>query len=116
MEGLSFETIKAIKIVVTRNTEFKAPDGWKVASSPDDAMVKVRDAGIKQVILAGGGKLNASFAEQGLIDEVILNIEPVLVGEGRNIFAEKVFDINLRLLNTKKLDADIVQLRYVVEK
>ena len=116
MDGLSFDTINAVKIVVTKEVGFQSPDGWEVASSPRVALEKVQDADIEHVILSGGAKLNSSFMDEGLIDDMILNIEPVLVGEGISIFSPRAFEADLRLLGMEKLDGDIIQLRYAVEK
>lgn len=116
MDGVSFETIDAVRIVVSGDPGFQAPDGWEVASSPRDALGKVQDADIEHVILAGGAELNSSFVEEGLLDEVILNIEPTVIGEGISIFSSRAFEVDLRLLRTERLAGDIVQLRYAVEK
>ena len=41
---------------------------------------------MKSVVVTGGSKMNSSFAKSGLIDEVILNVEPVIIGEGIPLF------------------------------
>ena len=42
----------------------------------------------KDIWLIGGGRLNTSFANAGLIDEIILTQIPVFLGEGIPVFGE----------------------------
>ncbi len=68
-------------------------------------------------MVAGGGKLNAAFLEQGLIDEIFIDVEPVLVGEGLPFVDGSDFSIEgLNLLETKQIGSDGIQLHYAVRK
>jgi len=40
----------------------------------------------EEVIVAGGGMLNASFIADNLVDEICLDIEPIILGEGIPLF------------------------------
>lgn len=64
------------------------------------------------VWLMGGGKLIASFRERGLIDEYILSVIPVLLGEGLPLFEGSQPQALLRLLATQVYTNGVVQLRY----
>jgi len=111
----SFEDIKAKKMVVSRNPKFR-PQGYIVSRSPKDAINKAKKQGVKTLILTGGGNLNASFMKSNLVDEIILNIEPAVLGKGIPVFAEDNFEARLNLISTKKLKSGIVQLHYNVRK
>lgn len=102
------------KVIVTSNNEYDAGAGFEIASSPEAALEMLAKRGFKEVILSGGSRLNASFAQKGLIDEVILNIEPVVVGKGIPLFAGEEFDLKLELLEEKQLVKGLVQLHYAV--
>ena len=103
-------------MVVSSNQNFEAGDGFELASSPKEALEKLQIAGSNTVILSGGSTLNTSFAKAGLIDEVVLNVEPVLIGKGIPLFFPQEFNLKLKLLSTKKITEHIVQLHYEVEK
>ena len=111
----NFNDVKSRKIVVTRNKEFGA-DGFITASSPHDAIEKAKKEGFKSVILTGGSTLNSAFMKENLIDEIILNVEPAVIGNGIKLFAEGGFEKRLKLLGTKKLTVNIIQLHYRVVK
>jgi dihydrofolate reductase len=51
----------------------------------------------KNVWLAGGGNLVAQFADQGLIDELILGIAPVLLGSGTPLLPRRLSSHELAL-------------------
>jgi dihydrofolate reductase len=51
-------------------------------------------AGTRDVWVVGGGDLAAQFADAGMLDEVVLNYAPVLLGAGRPLFT-RPFDLEL---------------------
>lgn len=52
-----------------------------------------------------------------MIDEIIFNIEPVVIGKGIPVFKLEGFDDKrLKLLEIKKLEEGIAQLHYKVIK
>lgn len=111
----NFEDVRADKIIVSKKKSFR-PKGYTVANSPKDALRKAKRLGLKSVVLVGGGKNNSSFMKSGLIDEIVLNIEPAVLGKGIRIFSEDNFYRRLKLVKTRKLAKDIVQLHYKVKK
>ncbi len=64
----------------------------------------------KKVCIAGGSKTNASFMKTGLIDEIYLDVEPIILGSGIQLFSPTNFKNNLILLGIKKLNRNTVQL------
>lgn len=102
------------KVVVTSRSDYAVGDGFERAASPEDALELLEQQGFKSVILTGGSRLNSSFSKKGLIDEVILNVEPVVLGKGIPLFAEDEFEARLDLLGVKRLDEGLVQLHYKV--
>jgi dihydrofolate reductase len=72
----------------------------------------VAAAGDKDVWVIGGGGLAVQFADAGLLDEVIVNIAPVSLGEGAPLLPGHV---ELRLEETAR-NRDFVGVRYSVVK
>jgi dihydrofolate reductase len=70
----------------------------------------------KGICVMGGGLLARSLFEADLIDEVGFNIHPVLLGSGIPLFYEIKHQINLELLECKRLGSGCVLLRYKVLK
>jgi dihydrofolate reductase len=104
-----------VKIIAVSSSEFALKDpSHKVAHSPAEALELTR--GSKEVLVAGGGILNASFLEADLVDELYIDIEPSLLGRGIPLVNGNDFEKNLKLLGTKQFAENEIQLHYQVIK
>ena len=111
------ESLKGVKkIIVSREGKMKLGGDCIHAISPGDALQKLESEGFETALVAGGSTLNAAFAKRELLDEIILNMNSVVIGKGIPVFASDTFDLQLELLDTKKITDNILQLRYKVVK
>ncbi len=62
--------------------------------------------------LIGGGQLNTVLLNAGLIDELILSVIPVILGEGIPLFDGQPEEARLRLRRQQAFDTGLVQLVY----
>lgn len=69
----------------------------------------------KGICLMGGGELAKSLFEAGLIDEVDLNIHPILLGSGVPLFHAMSRQIDLELLDSQTFKNGCVCVRYRVK-
>ena len=69
----------------------------------------------KDICLMGGGVLARSLFEADLIDEVGINVHPVLLGSGIPLFHEMTKQINLKLMKCQELKNGCVALTYKVK-
>ncbi|MBI2545242.1 MAG: dihydrofolate reductase family protein [Candidatus Aenigmarchaeota archaeon] len=113
-EKFSLDKVNAKRIVVSNNPKLKLDARYILANSPRDALNKANKLGFRKVMVTGGGLVNSSFMKAGLIDEIIINVEPYLLGKGIRIFSEDDFEKKLKLTDVKKLKLGIIQLRYSV--
>ena len=105
--------VKSKRIIVSKS--MKPPEGFEVAESPEAALEKAKSWKLKSVLLSGGSANNMSFMKSGLVDEIILNVEPVVVGAGVPVFAEGELESKLKLINIKR-GKGVIQLHYKVVK
>jgi dihydrofolate reductase len=70
----------------------------------------------KGIVVFGGGDLASSLFEAGLIDEIVLNIHPVLLGSGIPLFHEMKRQIDLRLLDCTVLKGGYLAVKYQVKR
>ncbi|HEV2714608.1 MAG TPA: dihydrofolate reductase family protein [Terriglobales bacterium] len=69
----------------------------------------------KGIVVFGGGELAKSLFESDLIDEVVLNIHPVLLGSGIPLFHEMNRQIDLELVNCDILKGGYLAVTYRVK-
>lgn len=69
----------------------------------------------KNIWMMGGGDLIASFLDEGAIDEFIISVVPVFIGEGIPLIAHRHRHVPLRLRSVKPFPDGVVQLHYNVE-
>lgn len=82
--------------------------------SPAEVVELLEQKGFESAILGGGAKTNAEFLKAGLVDEILLTIEPKLFGQGIALTEGEDFDLNLKLLESKEIGDGAVVLRYKV--
>lgn len=108
----------AVNVVMTHQN-IKNKWGEKVVvtdKSPKEILQMLEEKRFKEAFIAGGGKLNSSFMKEGLIDEIYLDVEPLVFGKGIQVFAPEEFEYELELLEINKLNENTVQLHFKVKR
>ena len=105
----ALKKILAAKKKPDRNVEIVAEDATKFVKE-----LKKRKG--KGLAVFGGGELARSLFEADLIDEVVLNIHPVLLGSGIPLFHEMKKQIDLELLDCKILKGGYLAVTYLVKR
>lgn len=105
-----------LKIVVSNDKDLKLEPPFLIANSPKDAIKKAVAMNFENAILTGGSTINSAFMTDDLVDEVMLNIEPVVIGSGIPLFSEREFEKRLSFIESVRIADDILQVRYKVNK
>jgi dihydrofolate reductase len=96
--------------------EFTAPPGADVTfvRGPVEEFIAdfISDAGTKNVWVVGGGNLAAQFAAAGRLDDIILSVIPVVLGDGKRLLPVEGPTPPLELTASRTLGRGIVELRY----
>lgn len=85
-----------------------------VSGGPKKILDLVGEQGFANCLLGGGSELNSSFASANLIDRVLVDLQPWLLGDGKPMFLPADFRVRLRLGGVRRLSDDEVQLTYEV--
>jgi dihydrofolate reductase len=103
---------------VLSSRELPRPEGEGVDVRVADA--PVRDlhgemeaaAGEGNLWVVGGGNVASQFADEGLLDELLLTVVPVVLGEGKPLFDRRLPGGPLQLAGVEVFDTGMVGLRY----
>jgi dihydrofolate reductase len=104
--------------IVVLSKSVKEIPGVKVVESPQEALAYLHEKGHRTALLSGGADLHNAFLGQGLVDEIIFNVAPVLEGKGLNLLLDTA-DYqykDVQLLECQSLGNGVVQLHYAVGK
>jgi dihydrofolate reductase len=108
--------IKTVVLTNDASMRIHNPASVSIAKSPEEAIDVLHKQGFDTIMVCGGGGLNSGFMKEKLIDEIYLDVEPILFGRGIGLFAEADFEASLELIGTKKLSPNEIQLHYRVKK
>src|SRR6185503_14257810 len=77
-------------------------------------MKRLREQPGKDIWLMGGGDLIASFLDEHAIDEFVITMAPVFIGDGIPLIAQRHRHTSLELHAVERFEDGVVQLHYRV--
>ncbi len=106
-----------LNIVISKDGSRSSTDNDLVfVTSPESALAVSTEHGYVKALLIGGGTINASFLRDNLIDDVIVDIHPLILGQGIKVFENIEKMVRLSSANITPMAEDLVQVRYKVIK
>jgi dihydrofolate reductase len=88
------------------------PNVTLVSENAVEVVRGLRSESGKDIWLCGGADLAATLCREGLIDELVLKVNPVLFGSGMPLFAGAIQQSALQLVESKVYGNGVVLLRY----
>jgi dihydrofolate reductase len=73
-------------------------------------------AGGRNVWIVGGGELAGQFYDQGLLDEIFVQVGSVTLGAGKPLLPRAIVSPPLRLVSVRQVGAGFAELHYVVPR
>jgi dihydrofolate reductase len=73
-------------------------------------------AGENHLWVVGGGNVASQFADEGLLDEVLVTVVSVVLGDGKPLFDRRLAGGPMRLVGVSPRSNGMVQLGYEVRR
>lgn len=101
--------------VFTKNTNQNKDENAEFVSDVEKFVKDGFPGAGENIWLVGGAQIISSFLKQGVVDEIIISVIPVLLGKGIPLFKNIENETKLELIKTEKY-GQLVDLHYKVLK
>jgi dihydrofolate reductase len=85
-----------------------------VATDPAAFVATLKQQPGRDIYLCGGADLASTLLEANLIDEILIKLNPVLIGAGIPLFRRLAEPRTLKLIGTKVYESGVVLLSYCI--
>jgi dihydrofolate reductase len=85
-----------------------------VRDDPVEYVRRLKRSSGGRIWLIGGGELASTLVSAGMVDEIDLFVQPVVLGDGIPLWRPPLERRDLELIEARSWPADLVQLRYRV--
>ena len=100
--------------VVVSSQDIELADKWVQCSNPKEAVEYLTSCNVENIIVGGGRRLALAFVKAGLIDEIILDVQPILFGNGTQLLGELDNIIQLELKSCEMLGHSAIRVHYIL--
>jgi dihydrofolate reductase len=107
-----FKNINYPTTIILTHQKIKSQNKFYFVNSPHQALQLLEKLNFKKTLIAGGGQLNTSFLKLNLIDEIFIDLEPFIFGDGLKLFSTITIDKKLKLISANHINRDTLQLHY----
>jgi dihydrofolate reductase len=115
--GAKFDTTSRTIVFSRQAAPTDIPPGVEFANGAIGPFVShLREQPGKDIWMMGGGDLIASFLDEQAIDEFVVSVVPVFIGDGIPLIARRHRHVPLDLKSVERFDDGLVQLHYRVSK
>lgn len=115
--GARFTEKSAHYVFSQRPPPTSVPPGVHFVSEPIREFAdRLRAQPGKDIWMMGGGGIIGAFVDEGAIDEFIITVVPVFIGEGIPLLAARHRHVALALRDVRQFPDGVVQLHYDVQR
>jgi len=101
--------------VITRDNSLTKDEHVKfISGNLVDFIQELKEKPGKDIWCIGGGGLNSVLLENGLLDEILVFVMPVILGPGIPLADQISKNCKLELTNTTTYNSGVIELRYKV--
>ncbi|WP_179414397.1 dihydrofolate reductase family protein [Mucilaginibacter sp. E4BP6] len=103
------------KFVACHDSNYKL--SWEnstiLAGEASETVAKLKKEHGKTLVIFGSGMLVRSLMQHGLVDEFVLMIHPLVLGEGRRLFDNETLFTNFNLTNAVNTNTGVIIATYL---
>ncbi|HLZ39299.1 MAG TPA: dihydrofolate reductase family protein [Mycobacteriales bacterium] len=100
--------------VVARSLRQTPDPDVELVADPERLVRDLKSEPGKDIYLCGGAKLATAMVNEGLVDEIVLKLNPLVFGVGIPFLHPTVRPLRLSLTDLRRFDSGVVFLTYAV--
>lgn len=110
--GFDFPHVNKDTYIITRTA--RANDGSLKFYTDDlkELVERLKSEQDKNIFFDGGAEIVNELLKKDLIDEFIISVIPILVGNGTKLFKDGRPELKLELVSTKQFEKGLTHLHY----
>lgn len=99
--------------VITRTAKPSIDSTHFYTENVSDLIAELKTQPGKNIFIDGGAEIVTMLLKEKLIDEIVLSIIPILLGDGVRLFKDQRPEELFKLMSCKSFDTGLVQLHYI---
>jgi dihydrofolate reductase len=113
-EGKIYPVKDVFNIVMTHSniSKSKYSNVLSTNAAPNEVIKIAEQKGYKFILLVGGGKMNGSFLKENLVDEIIIDIHPILLGDGIKMCESDKILLNFEMISFNRIEGGLIIIKY----
>lgn len=100
--------------VVARSLTRSPDPDVELVSDPERLVRELKTEPGRDIYLCGGAKLATALVDEGLVDEIVLKLNPLIFGAGIPFLHRPAKPVRLALTDVTRFDSGVVFLTYAV--
>ncbi|HET8980520.1 MAG TPA: dihydrofolate reductase family protein [Solirubrobacteraceae bacterium] len=115
-EGAMADKINTMRKVVASTTLGSSEwhDTTVISSDLEAAVAAIKAEGGGPILIAGSRSVVHRLLEAGLVDQINLQVFPLILGSGRRVYPDRPTPVKLQLASSRALDGGVVLQSYRV--
>ncbi|MEX2028362.1 MAG: dihydrofolate reductase family protein [Candidatus Curtissbacteria bacterium] len=101
-------------VCTSKNSHIDSNNVKFLNGSAEEIIGDISNCGFDDLVVCGGGEVNGMLASANLVDEIVVSIQPVVLGEGIPLFGSYKPQLKLKLLSVNQDIEGVVQNHYKV--
>lgn len=100
--------------IITHTPRVGSENTTFYTGAPHELVARLKHEPGKNIFIDGGAEIVNILLKHRLIDEMIVSVIPMLVGNGIRLFGEGRPEQSLKLQDSRKYDTGLAQLHYIL--
>ncbi|OIQ29587.1 MAG: riboflavin biosynthesis protein RibD [Bacteroidetes bacterium MedPE-SWsnd-G2] len=111
-----YTNCKSYVITTNKSYQLKTPNTELINEISTESIDQIQKGSNKGIWVVGGGRIISEFLNNDAIDEMIISIVPIILGDGIRLFPNKSKETNYEMINAHTFSNGLTNLHFKRKK